>query len=137
MKKKVKVKMGVKKQSSRVSANASAKKSSKTQATQKAVQAKSSFPIQPLSDKVLVKVDDTNERTLPSGIIIPETAKQEKSDRGTVVAVGPGRVDENGKRIAMEVRVGDKVLFQWGDKLEFEGEEYYLVGESSVSAIIV
>jgi chaperonin GroES len=98
---------------------------------------KSSFPIQPLSDKVLIKVDETLERMLPSGLIIPETAKQEKSDRGEVVAVGPGRLDENGKRIPMEVKVGDTVLYQWGDKIEFEGAEYYLVSESSVSAIIV
>ena len=101
----------------------------------KTIAIKNSFPIQPLGDKVLVKIT-AEEKISPSGIIIPETAKQEKSDRGTVVAAGPGRMDENGKRLPMDVKVGDTVLFQWGDKIEYGGEEYYLVSETNISAVI-
>ncbi len=95
--------------------------------------------IRPLGDKVLIRPlgDEELGTTSPSGIIIPETVDRDKADRGEVVAVGPGRWDEDGeKRIALGVEVGDKVIFQWGDKLEFQGTEYYLVGESNISAII-
>jgi chaperonin GroES len=97
-----------------------------------------SIPLTPLSDKVLIKPLSEVEMGTKSasGIIIPDTVS-DKVDRGTVVAVGPGRWNEDGDgRVAMNVKVGDRVIFQWGDKLEFGGEEYYLVSESNISAII-
>jgi chaperonin GroES len=91
----------------------------------------------PLHDKVLVKPLEDNEEMSPSGIIIPDTVGKEKTDRGLVVAAGPGRYDEDGeKRIPLDVKEGDTVIFQWGDKIEFDGEEYFLVSESNISAII-
>ncbi len=91
----------------------------------------------PLHDKVLVKPLSDSEETSPSGIIIPDTVSKEKTDRGLVVAAGPGRYDEDGeKRIPLDVKEGDTVIFQWGDKIEFDGEEYFLVSESNISAII-
>ena len=95
--------------------------------------------LRPLSDKVLIRplADDELGSTSPSGIIIPETIEREKSDRGEVVAVGPGRWDEDGeKRIPMSVEMGDKVIYQWGDKFEYQGTEYYLVSESNITAVI-
>ncbi len=91
----------------------------------------------PLHDKVLVKPLSEDEAMSPSGIIIPDTVGKEKTDRGTVVAVGPGRFDEDGeKRIPLDVKEGDVVIFQWGDKIAFDDEEYFLVSESNISAII-
>ena len=87
---------------------------------------KSAIKLHPLGDKVLVRPlgDDELSTTSPSGIIIPETVEREKVDRGEVVAVGPGRWDEGGeKRIQMSVTVGDTVIFQWGDKIEYKGVE--------------
>jgi len=95
--------------------------------------------LRPLGDKVLIRplTDEELGTTSPSGIIIPESVDREKADRGEVVAVGPGRWDEDGeKRIPMSVEVGDKVMFQWGDKMEYQGTEYYLVSESNISAVI-
>ena len=96
--------------------------------------------LSPLGDKVLIRPlgDEELGTTSPSGIIIPETVDRDKTDRGEVVAAGPGRWDEDGeKQIPMGVKVGDKVIFQWGDKIEYQGTEYYLVGESNISAIIL
>lgn len=95
--------------------------------------------LRPLGDKVLIRPLSDAElgTTSPSGIIIPETVDRNKADRGEVVAVGPGRWDEDGeKRIPLSVTVGDTVIFQWGDKVEYKGTEYYLVSESNISAII-
>lgn len=95
--------------------------------------------LRPLGDKVLIRPlrnEELGTRS-PSGIIIPETVDRDKADRGEVVAVGPGRWDEDGeKKIPVSVEVGDKVIFQWGDKIEYQGVEYYLVSESNISAII-
>ncbi len=95
--------------------------------------------IRPLGDKVLIRPLSNEElgTRSPSGIIIPETVDREKNDRGEVIAVGPGRWDEDGeKRIPMSVALGDKVIFQWGDKVEYQGVEYYLVSENNISAVI-
>lgn len=94
--------------------------------------------IRPLGDKVIIKELETKEagRKTDSGIYIPETVKEDREGRrGKVVAVGPGRLEE-GKRIAVEVKVGDSVLFSWGDKVTIDGGEYWVVPESSVIAII-
>jgi len=105
-----------------------------------AKQADTKVHVRPLGDKVLIRPlsDEELGTTSPSGIIIPETVDREKTDRGEVVAVGPGRFDEDGKnRVPIDVSVGDKVIFQWGDKIEYQGTEYYLVGESNISAVLV
>ena len=100
--------------------------------------AKSTPKIVPMGDRILIKPLADNERgtVLPSGIIIPDTVEKEKTDRGKVIEVGPGRQNDNGDLIPMNVSKGDVVLFQWGEKVEVDGDEYYIVGESSVLAII-
>lgn len=94
--------------------------------------------IKPLGDKVLIKPlsEDEMHKKSPSGIIIPDTVDREKADRGKVVAVGDGKRNEKGDAVPLRVKAGDKVLFQWGDKVEIEDEEYYIVGESNVLAIL-
>ena len=92
--------------------------------------------IKPLADKVLVKPDDVSESKTAGGIIIPDTAK-EKPQKGKIVAVGPGRTDENGKIIKMNVKVGDKVLYSkyGGNEIEYEGEQYLIMSESDIYAV--
>lgn len=99
---------------------------------------KSTVGITPLGEKVLVRLFTEEEMgtKLPFGIIIPDTATKEKTDRGVVVATGPGRIGDDNERIPVGVSIGDKVLFQWGDKIEYAGTEYYLVSESNIMAII-
>ena len=93
--------------------------------------------IKPLHDRVLIREHaESKEKKTSSGIIIPVTVQEEKNGkRGEVVAVGPGRM-EDGKTVPMSVAVGDKVIFQWGDKVGVDGEEYYLVRESEILAVI-
>ena len=92
--------------------------------------------IKPLGDKVLVKPDDVSESKTSGGIIIPDTAK-EKPQKGKIAAVGPGRTDENGKIIKLNVKVGDKVLYSkyGGNELEYEGEQYLIMSESDIYAV--
>ncbi|HEX2478134.1 MAG TPA: co-chaperone GroES [Geminicoccaceae bacterium] len=92
--------------------------------------------IKPLHDRVVVRRIDEEERT-PGGVIIPDTAK-EKPMQGEVLAVGPGARDEDGKRIAMDVKVGDTVLFgKWsGTEVKLDGEEVVIMKESDIMGII-
>lgn len=92
--------------------------------------------IKPLADKVIVKTDDVAESKTAGGIIIPDTAK-EKPQKGEIVAIGPGRTDENGNIIPMNVKIGDKVLYSkyGGNELEFEGEKYLIMSESDIYAV--
>lgn len=92
--------------------------------------------ISPLGDRVVVE-PASREEVSASGIIIPDTARQEKPERGTVVAVGPGKFDD-GVLTPMTVKVGDKVLFsKYGfDEVKVDGVEYYILSESSVLAVI-
>lgn len=92
--------------------------------------------IQPLGDRVVVQ-PSTRDEVSSSGIIIPESAKAEKPERGVVVAVGKGRT-EDGKIVPMSVAVGDTVLFsKYGfDEVKIDGQEYYILSESSVLARI-
>ena len=94
--------------------------------------------IKPLADKVLVKPADSAENKTSGGIIIPDTAK-EKPVEGEIVAAGPGRTDENGKVIPMNVKVGDKVLYSkyGGTELKYEGTSYLIMSEMDILAIIV
>lgn len=93
---------------------------------------------EPMGDRVVVRPLGEEERgeTSPSGIIIPDSAK-EKPEEGTVIAVGPGRF-EHGARVPMQVKVGDRVMFsKYGyDEVKYKGDEYYIVSESSLLAII-
>ncbi len=94
--------------------------------------------IQPLGDRVLVRRDDKVEKS-PAGIIIPDTAAKEKSKRGLVMAIGPGRIGEDGKLIPMNVKVGASVFFNagWDNEVDLgDDEEYFLVKESDILAVI-
>ncbi len=98
-------------------------------------------PITPLGDRIIVRpLSDTEQGTTsPSGIIIPDTAKKEKPEQGVVIAVGPGKWDEDGeKRLPLDVKVGDRVIFsKYGyDEVKIDGKEYFIVGESSVLGVI-
>jgi len=90
--------------------------------------------LQPLGDRVVVQPAE-REETTKSGIVIPDTAK-EKPQRGSVIAVGQGRRDDNGERIAMDVSVGDTVLFAKyaGTEFKFEDEEYLILSEKDILA---
>ena len=92
--------------------------------------------LKPLGDRVIVKPMDAAEIT-KGGIILPDTAK-EKPIEGTIVAIGPGKVAEDGKQIKLEVKEGDKVLYgkYSGTEITVEGEEYLIMRESDIFAII-
>jgi len=93
--------------------------------------------LRPLADRVVVEPIEQEERTA-SGIILPETAK-EKPQEGSVIAVGPGRFDEAGKkRVEMDVKVGDRVLYAKysGTEVKLEGKKLLIMRESDLLAII-
>jgi chaperonin GroES len=86
----------------------------------------------PLHDRIVIK-PIVQEEVLASGIVIPDTAK-EKPQQGEVIAVGPGRLDDNGKRIPMDVKVGDRILYAKysGQEVKIDGEEYIVLSEKDV-----
>lgn len=90
----------------------------------------------PLRDRVLVKYSSEEEKT-SGGLYIPDTAK-EKPQKGTVVAVGPGRVTDDGKLQPMEVKVGDTVLFDKysGSKIKIDEEEHLIIREDDILGIV-
>ncbi len=90
--------------------------------------------LQPLADRVVVKPSEKEEKT-KSGIYLPDTVK-EKPQEGEVVAVGPGRLNEEGKRVAMDVKVGDKVLYAkyGGTEIKIDEEELIILRESDILA---
>jgi len=92
--------------------------------------------LKPLADRILIKPSPAEEKTA-SGIIIPDTAK-EKPMQGEIVAVGKGRISDDGKLIPLELKVGDKVLYgkYSGTEVTVDGEEYLIMRESDVYAII-
>jgi chaperonin GroES len=96
-----------------------------------------STSILPLSDRVLIRENTKHkENKTASGIIIPVTVSEDKGSKsGEVIAVGVGRY-EDGVMIPLSVKVGDEVLFQWGDKVKVVDEEFYIVKESELLAII-
>jgi chaperonin GroES len=92
--------------------------------------------LRPLHDRVLVKrIEEKDERR--GGIVIPDTAK-EKPQEGQVVAVGTGKVADDGKRTALEIKAGDRVLFgkYSGSEIELDGEEYIVMKEDDVLGIL-
>ena len=92
--------------------------------------------LKPLADRIIIEPMEAEEVTA-SGIILPETAK-EKPQRGKVLAAGPGKRDEDGKRIAMDVKVGDVVLYAkyGGTEVKVEDNKYLILRESDVLAIV-
>ncbi len=92
--------------------------------------------IKPLGDRVLIKPLEADQKT-KGGIIIPDNAK-EKPQEGEVIAVGSGKTDDSGKRIDMEVKKGDKILYgkYSGTEITFEGKEYIIMRESDILAIM-
>jgi chaperonin GroES len=90
----------------------------------------------PLGDRVLVKRVEEEQKT-KGGIIIPDTAK-EKPQEGEVVAVGPGARDEDGERIAMDLKAGDRILFgKWsGTEVKIDGEDLLIMKESDVMGVL-
>lgn len=92
--------------------------------------------LKPLQDRILVQRIE-EEKTTKGGIIIPDTAK-EKPAEGKVVAVGNGKVGEDGKRITLEIKKGDRILFgkYAGTEVKIEGEEYLILREDDVLGII-
>ncbi|WP_296863298.1 co-chaperone GroES [Thermosyntropha sp.] len=93
--------------------------------------------IQPLGDRLVIKVAEVKEEKTKSGLYVPDTAK-EKPQEGEVVAVGPGARDEKGERIPMDVNVGDKIIFSKyaGTEVKIDGEEYLILSERDVLAVI-
>lgn len=114
------------------------KKSQKTKTTNMLNSTKvSKLKIHPTGDRVLIKESlfDAKEKT-QSGIIIPLTVEKDSgAKRGVVLAVGPGKYDD-GELVPISVKEGETVLFQWGEKIVEDGEEYYLVKDGEIMAVI-
>jgi chaperonin GroES len=93
--------------------------------------------IRPLHDRVIVKRVEA-ERTTASGIVIPDSAG-EKPDQGEILAVGPGKRDDNGKQIALDVKVGDRVLFgkYAGQAVKVDGQEVLVMREEDIMGVVV
>jgi chaperonin GroES len=93
--------------------------------------------LKPLGDRVVVKPKPKDEMT-SSGIVLPDTAG-EKPQEGTVVSIGPGRVLDTGKRVEMDVKAGDAVLFAKyaGTEVKLDGDEYLVIRESDLLAVVV
>ena len=92
--------------------------------------------IKPLGERVVIEVAESDVKTA-SGIVLPDTAK-EKPQKGTVVAVGAGKLLDNGERAAMEVKVAEGVIFSKysGSEVKVEGKDYLIVRESDILAVI-
>jgi chaperonin GroES len=93
--------------------------------------------LRPLDDRIVVEPLEAEEKT-PGGILLPDTAKQ-KPQRGKVLAVGPGKLRDNGERLALAVKVGDQVLYgkYSGNEVEVDGKELKILRESDVLGKIV
>jgi chaperonin GroES len=89
----------------------------------------------PIGDRVVVKPEPEEIKT-KSGIVLPDSAK-EKPSEGTVIAVGPGRVLENGQKIALEVKIGDKIIYSkyGGTEVKIDAEDYIILAERDILAI--
>ncbi len=92
--------------------------------------------LQPLGDRIVVKPKDEDEQRTPSGLVIPDTAK-EKPQVGDVLAVGPGDF-QDGERVPMDVKVGDQVVYSkyGGTEVKYEGEDYLILSSRDVLAVI-
>src|SRR5918992_1394289 len=95
-----------------------------------------SVNIKPLEDKIVVQASEA-EMTTASGIVIPDTAK-EKPQEGKVLAVGPGRIDDNGNRVPLDVNVGDVVIYSkyGGTEVKYNGEDYLILSARDLLAVV-
>jgi chaperonin GroES len=95
-----------------------------------------SVTIKPLEDRIVIKAVEA-EKTTASGLVIPDTAK-EKPQEGIVTAVGPGRIDDNGNRVPLDVAVGDKVIFSkyGGTEVKYDGEELLILSARDILAVV-
>ena len=95
-----------------------------------------SVTIKPLEDRLVIKAVEA-EQTTASGLVIPDTAK-EKPQEGEVIAVGPGRVDDNGNRVPLDISVGDKVIFSkyGGTEVKYGGEDLLILSARDVLAVV-
>ncbi len=95
-----------------------------------------SVNLKPLEDRIVIQALDA-EQTTASGLVIPDTAK-EKPQEGKVVSVGPGRFDESGKRVPLDVKVGDVVIFSMygGTEIKYSGQEYLILSARDVLTIV-
>ncbi len=93
--------------------------------------------IQPLADRIVLKIAEVTEEKTKSGLYVPDSAK-EKPQEAEVLAVGPGALNEKGERIPMEVKVGDKVIFSKyaGLEIKVDGEEYLVLSERDILGIL-
>ena len=92
--------------------------------------------LRPLGDRIIIELVETEEKTA-SGIVLPDSAK-EKPQEGKVVAVGTGRVLDNGERVALEVSVGDRIIFSKysGTEVKYQGTEYLILRENDILAVV-
>jgi chaperonin GroES len=95
-----------------------------------------SIKIKPLEDRIVIKQVEA-EQTTASGLVIPDTAK-EKPQEGEVLAVGPGRIDDNGNRVPLDVKVGDKVIYSkyGGTEVKYGGDEYLILSARDILAVV-
>ena len=105
-------------------------------ATKPAAKPKAATKLQPLADRVVILANEREEMTL-SGIVLPDTAK-EKPQEGTIIAVGPGRLNEKGERVPLELKSGDTVLYAKyaGTEIKNDGQELLILRESDVLAVL-
>ena len=92
--------------------------------------------LRPLGDRIIIELVESEEKTA-SGIVLPDSAK-EKPQEGKVVAVGTGRVLESGERVALEVSVGDRIIFSkyGGTEVKYQGTEYLILRETDILAVV-
>ncbi|MFC5281255.1 co-chaperone GroES [Arcanobacterium canis] len=95
-----------------------------------------SVSIKPLDDRIVIR-QVSAEQTTASGLVLPDTAK-EKPQEGEVLAVGPGRIDDNGNRVAMDVKVGDKVIYSkfGGTEVKYGDDEFIILSQRDVLAVV-
>jgi len=95
-----------------------------------------SVTIKPLEDRIVIKAIEA-EQTTASGLVIPDTAK-EKPQEGEVIAVGPGRIDDNGNRVPLDVAIGDKVIFSkyGGTEIKYDGDELLILSARDILAVV-
>lgn len=95
-----------------------------------------SISIKPLEDRIVIRQVEA-EQTTASGLVIPDTVK-EKPQEGEVIAVGPGRVDDNGNRIPVDVKVGDVVIYSryGGTEVKYDGQEFQILSSRDVLAVV-
>lgn len=95
-----------------------------------------SISIKPLEDRVVIKQVEAEQKTA-SGLVIPDSAK-EKPQEGEVLAVGPGRIDENGNRVEMDVKVGDVVIYSkyGGTEVKYGADEYLILSSRDILAVV-